>query len=165
MFQDLALWPHLSVAGNLRFVLRSRKVPRHEQSERIKDVLDRVGLAGKEKRYPGELSGGERQRVAIARALVTSPSAVLLDEPLASLDVALKAEILGLLRSLLRGGDAAVLYVTHDPREAARLSDHLAVLESGRIVQEGRLHALRANPATAFVERVLDDLGSVEEEA
>jgi iron(III) transport system ATP-binding protein len=157
VFQDLALWPHLAVAGNLRFVLRSRRDSREREAERIEHMLTQVGLAEKAGRYPGELSGGEQQRVAMARALVTSPSAVLLDEPLANLDVALKAELLDLLLAVL-GTDTTAVYLTHDPREAARLSQHWAVLERGQIVQEDGLGALRRSPATAFVERMVEDL-------
>jgi len=162
VFQDLALWPHLSVAGNLRFVLRSKRLPRSEEKDRISEVLERVGLTGKEDRYPGELSGGEQQRVAIARALVTRPSAILLDEPLANLDVALKRELLDLLRGILGGGSIAALYVTHDPREAVTLGAALAVLDRGRIVQQGALEDLRTCPATAFVQQVLEALGPLE---
>lgn len=162
VFQDLALWPHMTVAGNLRFVLRSKKAPRNEERDRIAEVLERVGLSDKAGRYPGELSGGEQQRVAIARALVIPPSAILLDEPLANLDVALKHELLDLLRSILDSGETAALYVTQDPREAVRLAGRLAVLEGGRIVQEGAPGVLRAAPATRFVRRMLEDLGTGE---
>ena len=158
VFQDLALWPHLTVAGNLRFVLRSKKAPRSEEAARIREALERVGLPEKEDRYPGELSGGEQQRVAIARALITRPSAILLDEPLANLDVALKHDLVNLLRSLLESGDTAALYVTHDPREAARLADRIAILDGGSIVQEGSLETLRAGPANPFVQRMLEEL-------
>ena len=159
VFQDLALWPHWTVAGNLRFVLRSKKAPRSEEAARIREVLERVGLAEKADRYPGELSGGEQQRVAIARALVTRPSAILLDEPLANLDIALKHDLIELLRSLLGRSDTAALYVTHDPREAARLADRIAILEGGRVVQDGSLETLRAAPASPFVRRMLEELG------
>lgn len=154
VFQDLALWPHLTVERNLRFPLVSRGIHDHAV---IATLLERVGLADKSGRYPGELSGGEQQRVAIARALVTSPPAVILDEPLASLDVVLKHELVGLFRELLR--DRATLYVTHDPCEVAALADRIAVLEAGVIVQHGTPAALRAHPATKFVERIAHDLG------
>src|SRR6202008_1431156 len=101
--------------------------------------------------YPGELSGGERQRVAIARALVQDPEAILFDEPLASLDVALKRELIGLLRALLRDNHRTAVYVTHDPREVIELADRIAVLERGRVVQVGTASALRTAPATTFV--------------
>ncbi|MBA3319658.1 MAG: ATP-binding cassette domain-containing protein, partial [Gemmatimonadales bacterium] len=132
VFQDLALWPHLSVEGNLAFGLESRGVPRDERWRRIADILDRVGLTSKRGRYPRELSGGEQQRTAIARALVLAPAAVLLDEPLSNLDVALRRELLLLVRQLFMERNTAALYVTHDLREALNLVDRLAVLEGGR---------------------------------
>ncbi len=159
VFQDLALWPHLTVYGNLEFVLASARVPRASRGERIRDMLGRVGLAGKERRHPGDLSGGERQRVAIARALVSEPRAVLLDEPLANLDTSLKRELLDVFRALIKERSTTALYVTHDVREAAALGDSIAVLEGGRVVQEGTLAELRRLPASAFVEGVLEDLG------
>jgi ABC-type Fe3+/spermidine/putrescine transport system ATPase subunit len=102
VFQDLALWPHLTVRGNLAFGLGSRKLPRGEVDDRIRAILGRVGLTDKERSHPGELSGGERQRVAIARALVLEPRAVLFDEPLSNLDVGLKRELLAMFRELLK---------------------------------------------------------------
>jgi iron(III) transport system ATP-binding protein len=157
VFQDLALWPHLTVAGNLAFSLESRGVTRHERETRIRSMLERVGLTGKECSYPGQLSGGERQRVAIARSLVLEPRAVLLDEPLSNLDVGLKRELLSMFRDLLKERRSTALYVTHDLREAAVLGDRIAVIEEGRIVQEGTLDSLRANPASSFVRALLDD--------
>jgi ABC-type Fe3+/spermidine/putrescine transport system ATPase subunit len=151
VFQDLALWPHLTVRGNLAFGLEAQGVPRDEQAARIGRMLQRVGLGGKEQRAPGELSGGERQRVAIARALVLEPRAVLFDEPLANLDVVLKAELLELFRELLRERATTGVYVTHDVEEAAALGTRIAVMEGGRVVQEGALDELRARPATALV--------------
>lgn len=155
VFQDLALWPHLSVAGNLTFGLAARGVPRRARRARVGAMLERVGLAGFEARRPGDLSGGERQRVAIARALVVEPRAVLFDEPLANLDPVRKAELLRLFATLLRGQHTAALYVTHDAREIAGLADHVAILEEGRIVQEGPLEVLRKSPASAFIRFIL----------
>jgi iron(III) transport system ATP-binding protein len=158
VFQDLALWPHLSVAGNLAFGLDSNGVPRPERDARIRAILERIGLAGKEDSHPGQLSGGERQRVAIARALVVEPRAVLLDEPLSNLDVGLKRELLSVFRDLLKERRTTALYVTHDLREAAALGDRIAVMEQGHVVQEGTLDSLRARPASSFVRGLLDDL-------
>ena len=158
VFQDLALWPHLTVEGNLGFGLAARGVRAGERTERIGAMLRRVGLAGSERRRPGELSGGERQRVAIARALVLEPRVVLLDEPLASVDVDLRRELLLLLRELIRESGASVVHVTHDLREATALAHRFAVIESGRIIQEGGLEELRGAPATAFVRSLVDDL-------
>jgi iron(III) transport system ATP-binding protein len=158
VFQDLALWPHLTVRGNLAFGLDSRRVARATQEERIRDVLGRVGLTDKERRLPGELSGGERQRAAIARALVLEPRAILLDEPLANLDAHRKRQLMGMFREIFKERKTTALYVTHDLREAAALADRIAVLENGRVVQEGTLDDLRARPATEFVEALIADL-------
>jgi iron(III) transport system ATP-binding protein len=158
VFQDLALWPHLTVGAHLTFVLESMGISRAERQRRASEMLAEVGLQGKANRYPGELSGGERQRVAIARALVADPRAILLDEPLANLDVHLKRNLLGTFRRLFQERLSTVLYVTHDLREAATLADRIAVLESGHIVQHGTLGDLRLNPATEFVRSLLADL-------
>ena len=158
VLQELALWPHLTVAGNLAFGLEARGMPRAVREARIADMTRRVGLAGKEDRRPAQLSGGERQRVAIARALVLEPQAVLFDEPLTNLDVSLKRELLALVRGLLKERGVSALYVTHEPREAVYVGDRIAVMGDGRIVQTGTLDAIRASPANEFVRRLLDDL-------
>ncbi len=155
VFQDLALWPHLTVAGHLRFVLRARGLPRSEEADRIAATLAQVGIADLAGRRPGELSGGERQRVALARALVADPDIVLFDEPTASLDVHLRGEVLALVAELLGRRGAAALWVTHDPREALILGERIAVMEAGRIVQQGAAAELRADPATPFVRAAL----------
>ncbi|HEX9186491.1 MAG TPA: ATP-binding cassette domain-containing protein, partial [Vicinamibacteria bacterium] len=157
VFQDLALWPHLTVEGNLAFGLSARGVRGEERSARVAAMLRRVGLDGAGRRRPGDLSGGQRQRVAIARALVLEPSAVLLDEPLANVDVDLKRELLSLLRELVRERGATVLHVTHDLREAAALARRFAVLEGGRLAQEGGLAELTRAPATPFVRALVED--------
>jgi iron(III) transport system ATP-binding protein len=159
VFQDLALWPHLTVHGNLAFGLQARRVPRSEREALIEESLRQVGLLAKVACYPSQLSGGERQRVAIARALVVRPLAVLLDEPLSNLDVGLKRELLDLFRALLRERQTTALHVTHDPREVGSIADRVLVLEHGRVVQEGTLHDLAAAPGSEFVRRLLDELG------
>lgn len=161
VFQDLALWPHLSVRGNLAFALEARGLPRVSREPRIAEMLARVGLAAYADRRPGDLSGGERQRVAIARALVSEPDAVLFDEPLANLDVALKRDLIGLFARLLRERSVTVLYVTHDPREAALLADRIAILEKGRLVQIGTARELVTAPATPFVGVFAEELARV----
>ncbi len=158
VFQDLALWPHLTVAGNLSFGLESQGVPASERSARIFDMLRSVGLPGSERRYPGDLSGGQRQRVAIARALVLRPQAVLLDEPLANVDVDLRRELLALFRELFATQSTTVLHVTHDLREAVALAHRFVVIEAGRVVQQGALAELEAAPATPFVRSLVEDL-------
>jgi len=162
VFQDLALWPHLTVEGNLGFGLTAQGVHGEERARRIAVILQRVGLTGTERRHPGELSGGQRQRVAIARALVLEPRAVLLDEPLASVDVDLRRELLTLLRELFSEKGTTVVHVTHDLREAVAIAHRFAVMEQGRIVQNGSLDDLRRAPATPFVESLVDDLESKE---
>jgi ABC-type Fe3+/spermidine/putrescine transport system ATPase subunit len=158
VFQDLALWPHLTVAGNLEFGLAAQRVPREERALRVATLLRRVGLEGRASRYPGELSGGERQRVAIARALVLEPRAVLLDEPLSNVDVDLRRDLIGLFRELFTERGTTALYVTHDLREAAAIANRVAVLEGGRIVQDGSCDELQRAPATPFVRALVDDL-------
>ena len=157
VFQDLALWPHLTVAEHLAFGLECKHVPADERAVRIDALLRQVGLANRAASYPHELSGGERRRVAIARALVLPPRAALLDEPLANLDVVLKTDLLQLFRALLEQRGTAALYVTHDLREAAALGGRIAVLEGGRIAQTGSVEALCASPATEFVRRLVED--------
>jgi len=157
VFQDLALWPHLSVEAHLRFVLSSVGVPRPEQEERIARTLEQVELRERAAAYPGELSGGERQRVAIARALVTEPAAVLLDEPLSNLDLRLRRELLGLLKKLFTQRRMTAVYVTHDIREAVALGDRIAVMNAGRLVAVGAVDALRNSPEP-LVREILEGL-------
>jgi iron(III) transport system ATP-binding protein len=134
VFQDLALWPHLTVAGNLQFVLDALKVSRSERTRRVDDTLKLVRIDGFQHRYPHQLSGGEQQRVALARALVGRPSLLLLDEPLSSLDselrVAMRAELTRLQRTLT----LTMIYVTHDREDTTALADRVIEMEAGRIV-------------------------------
>ena len=160
VFQDLALWPHLTVAEHLDFALASLRLPGPERSRRIAGMLERVSLTGKERRLPGALSGGERQRVAIARALVVEPRALLLDEPLASLDVALRQEMLSLFRSVLAERGATTVFVTHDLREATRLADRAVVIESGIITGAGPVARMASLPQTPFIRALVDDLAA-----
>lgn len=156
VFQDLALWPHLSVHGNLEYGLRARGLARAARTERIGEALSWVDMLDKAARRPHELSGGERQRVAVARALVLDPVALLLDEPLGSLDVVTKNELLAVFVSLFSLRALPVLYVTHDPREAARLSQRIVVIEQGRVVQQGSFPELERAPASAFVQAFVE---------
>jgi iron(III) transport system ATP-binding protein len=134
VFQDLALWPHLTVAGNLQFVLDALKVPRAEQSRRINDALKLVQIDRFAARHPHELSGGEQQRVALARAVVGSPRLLLLDEPLSSLDAELRAAMRSELARLQRTLALTTVYVTHDREDAAVLADRVIEMRAGRIV-------------------------------
>jgi ABC-type Fe3+/spermidine/putrescine transport system ATPase subunit len=133
VFQDLALWPHLTVAGHLDFVLASARVPKSERGNRIQEVLRLTRIDGRANDYPGKLSGGEQQRVALARALVSRPRLLLLDEPLSSLDADLKAELLDELERLQRGLAITTVYVTHDRAEARALAHRLVLMTHGRV--------------------------------
>lgn len=151
VFQDLALWPHMSVQQNLLFALRSRGIREHVAVERSDAMLGRVGLRGAGHRAPATLSGGEQQRVALARALVTEPDLLLFDEALVGLDVVLKREMLTLLADLLQERRVAALYVTHEPHEAFTLANQIAVIEAGSVTQIGTPLELTTTPASAFV--------------
>ena len=134
VFQDLALWPHLTVAGNLQFVLDVLKVSRAEQTRRIDETLKLVRIAGFQNRYPHHLSGGEQQRVALARALVGGPRLLLLDEPLSSLDSDLRSAMRAELARLQRALTLTMIYVTHDREDATALADRVIEMQSGRII-------------------------------
>ena len=151
VFQDHALFPHLSLLDNVAFGLRARGVGRAEAAARARRRLDRVGLADRASDRPARLSGGEAQRVAVARAVAVEPTLLLLDEPFASLDVRARAEARHHLRDELAvfGGTAVV--VTHDPVEAMTLASRLLVLEEGRVVQDGTPAAISERPRSAYV--------------
>ena len=134
VFQDLALWPHLTVAGNLQFVLDALRVPRAERSRRIDEALKLVRIDGFAARYPHELSGGEQQRVALARALIGRPRLLLLDEPLSSMDADLRAAMRTELARIQRTLELTTVYVTHDREDAAVLADRVIEMRAGRIV-------------------------------
>ena len=134
VFQDLALWPHLTVAGNLQFVLDALRVPEAERSRRIDEALKLVRIDGFATRYPHELSGGEQQRVALARALIGSPRLLLLDEPLSSMDAELRATVRTELARIQRTLELTTVYVTHDREDAAVLADRVIEIRAGRIV-------------------------------
>ena len=133
VFQDLALWPHLTVAGNLDFVLYSAGVPKRERIERINKTLRLVRIDRFARSYPNRLSGGEQQRVAIARAIVARPRLLLLDEPMSSLDADLKAELSAELKSLQHMLGVTTVYITHDRAEASAVAQRIAAMSDGRI--------------------------------
>ena len=160
MFQDHVLFPHLDVAGNVGFGLRVRRMPRAERSERVAEMLELVGLAGFERRAVGDLSGGERQRVALARALAPGPAVLLLDEPMGSLDRALRDRLVHELDALLRTLAMTALYVTHDHTEAMVIADDLVVLDHGRVLQRGAPRAVAEDPVDDHV-AVLLGVGDV----
>jgi putative spermidine/putrescine transport system ATP-binding protein len=151
VFQSFALFPHMTVAENVAFPLSVRGLSRAAQRERVGRALEMVRLAGMEARLPAQLSGGQQQRVALARALVFEPRMVLLDEPLGALDRALREEMQAEIRNLHAALGVTMVYVTHDQAEALRLSDRIAVMESGRLRQVGTPETLYETPADAFV--------------
>jgi len=151
VFQSYALWPHMSVEGNVGFPLRVRRVPGPERRRRVAEALDLVGLGGLFARRPTELSGGQRQRVALARCLAMRPSLILLDEPLANLDAHLREAMQGEFRRLHRQIGATFLYVTHDQAEALALADRVAVMDRGRLEQVAAPERLYREPATEMV--------------
>src|SRR3989441_3860789 len=152
IFQSYALWPHMTVAQNVAYGLRLKAgVSKTEREARVKDMLRVVQLGGYESRYPGELSGGQQQRVAVARALVVEPEILLLDEPLSNLDANLREEMRFEIRRLHATFAITTLYVTHDQGEAMVISDRVAVLYRGRVVQVGTAEDLFQRPRTRFV--------------
>ena len=135
VFQSYALFPHLSVLNNVGFGLKQRKLPAKEQRQRAMQMLERVGLAHLAERLPGELSGGQKQRVALARALVIEPPLLMFDEPLSNLDAKLRVDMRVEIRQLQRANGTTALYVTHDQEEAFSISDRVAIMDQGRIMQ------------------------------
>lgn len=151
VFQDYALFPHMTIAENVGYGLRVSGVPRSERQERVDEVLGRMRLPDVGKRKPAQLSGGQRQRVALARALVNRPQVLLLDEPLGALDLKLRQEMQIFLKGLQQDLAITFVYVTHDQDEALTMSDRLAVFDRGRIEQIGPPAEVYERPSNAFV--------------
>jgi putative spermidine/putrescine transport system ATP-binding protein len=151
VFQDYALFPHMTVADNVGYGLRVKRVSRRDRDAQVEDVLGRMRLPGLGKRKPAQLSGGQRQRVALARALVNRPEVLLLDEPLGALDLKLRQEMQLFLKSLQQDLGITFVYVTHDQDEALTMSDRLAVFNEGRIEQLGSPAEVYERPRSAFV--------------
>lgn len=151
VFQSYALFPHMTVFENVAFGLRATRVPRSEIGPRVDDALALVGLEGLAHRSSGQLSGGQQQRVAFARALVTRPEVLLLDEPLSNLDAKLRVHMRVEIRKLQQDLGITTIYVTHDQEEAMSLSDHVVVMNAGRVDQQGPPHEIYEHPATRFV--------------
>ena len=151
VFQNYALWPHMTVYQNLAFGLELRKTPKEEIKRRIGEALAMMRLSGFEGRYPRQLSGGQQQRVALARALVIEPSVLLLDEPLSNLDAKLREEMRFEIRELQKSLGITTVYVTHDQAEALVLSDRVAILHEGKIMQVGTPKDIYDRPNNRFV--------------
>ena len=160
VFQDYALFPHLSVRDNVSF-----GVPKDSRRQRVGDVLDMVGLFDLADRMPNELSGGQQQRVALARALAPSPAVVLLDEPFSNLDASLRVMVRTEVRQILRDAEASAIFVTHDQDEAFGLADTVAIMLDSTVVQTGRPEQVYVSPATLAVARFLGEENILDGEA
>ena len=158
VFQNYALFPHMTVADNVAFGLRMRKVPPAEITRRVTEALEMVRLPQMGERTPRQLSGGQQQRVALARALVIDPKVVLLDEPFSAIDKNLRAEMQVELKQIQKRVGITTLFVTHDQSEALSLSDRIAVMSQGRIEQLSEPSHLYRNPATSFVASFIGDI-------
>jgi spermidine/putrescine transport system ATP-binding protein len=157
VFQNYALFPNLTVAGNIAFGLSVRRITGAEASRQVSEMLDLVRLTGLNERKPRELSGGQQQRVALARALVTRPKVLLLDEPLGALDRRLRQEMQVELKDIQRETGVTTIFVTHDQEEALTLSDRIAIIDQGRLMQMGEPREIYERPATIFAAQFLGD--------
>jgi len=157
VFQNYALFPHMSVFDNVAFGLSVRGQPAGDIKRRVSEMLALVRLSGMEKRTPRQLSGGQQQRIALARALVTRPRLLLLDEPLGALDKRLRQQMQIELKQIQREVGITTIFVTHDQEEALTLSDRIAIFDEGKVVQAGNPHAVYERPATAFAANFLGD--------
>jgi spermidine/putrescine transport system ATP-binding protein len=162
VFQQYALFPHMSIYDNVAFGLKVKKVPRSEHAGRVKAMLGIVELEGLEKRKPRQLSGGQQQRVALARALVNSPAALLLDEPLGALDVKLRKQMQLQLKAIQHDVGTTFVFVTHDQEEALAMSDRIAVMNGGQVEQIGSPREIYTRPETAFVADFIGSLNVLE---
>jgi putative spermidine/putrescine transport system ATP-binding protein len=157
VFQNYALFPHMSALENVEFALRMRKIPKEERRQRAEEALERVGLGKMGGRKPRQLSGGQQQRVALARALVFNPAALLLDEPMAALDKRLREQMQEEIKTLQKSLGISVLFVTHDQDEAMAMSDRIVVMKDGKIVQSGPPEEVYNQPLTDWVASFLGD--------
>ena len=162
VFQNYALFPHMTVFKNIAFPLSMRKMGKDEISKRVTEVLELVQLPGFEERYPNQVSGGQQQRIATARAIAAKPPLILMDEPLGALDVKLRIEMQEQLRLLHRSLGVTVIYVTHDQDEAMTLSDRIAVMRDGRIEQVGTPREVYEQPANTWVASFLGDANLID---
>lgn len=152
VFQDLALWPHMTVRATLHFVLRAVRCPAVERATLVEEMLAKISLHAVATAYPSQLSGGQRQLLALARAMITHPRVILMDEPLASLDVSLRERFIETLLRLVQDEPLSLLYVTHNQEEAFTLADRIVVMHRGRIEQRGTPEEVYHHPATEFIQ-------------
>jgi ABC-type Fe3+/spermidine/putrescine transport system ATPase subunit len=162
VFQNYALWPHMTVFKNVAFGLRLRKLPRREVNERVAQVLELVGLTHHLHSYPARISGGEQQRVALARALVLEPKVLLLDEPLSNLDAKLRVRVREDIREIQQRIGITTVFVTHDQDEALSISDRIAVMSGGKVEQYADARSLYREPETTFVASFVGAMNSYE---
>jgi spermidine/putrescine transport system ATP-binding protein len=162
VFQDYALFPHMTVGENVAYGLRVKRVPRSEIRSRIEEELNLVALSGYEPRFPRELSGGQQQRIALARALICQPIILLLDEPLGALDLKLRKEMQIALKSIQTKVGITFIHVTHDQEEAMTMADRIVVMSSGRIIQIGSPKELYYNPVNRFVADFIGETNMIE---
>lgn len=163
VFQQYALWPHMTVTENIRFGLLQRRMDKAAIRERLDEVLTLTQLTPLAERFPSELSGGQQQRVALARALALKPAVLLFDEPLSNLDPHLRHDIREQLIELHRVLPTTMIYITHDTEEALSMADELAILNRGKVIQSGSPHALYHQPRDEFVARFLGESTIIEE--
>jgi iron(III) transport system ATP-binding protein len=151
VFQNYAIFPHLTVKENVAYGLKARKVPKDQMDAKVKEALELVQISHLADRKPNELSGGQQQRVALARAFVIEPSVLLMDEPLSNLDAKLRVQMRSVIKKLQKRLDITTIYVTHDQEEALAISDRIAVMNEGRIMQIGTPSEIYAKPQNPFV--------------
>ncbi|WP_299108760.1 ABC transporter ATP-binding protein [uncultured Tenacibaculum sp.] len=154
VFQDYALFPHLTIFKNIAYGISKHP----NKKERVKEVLELVGLTGMEKRYPHELSGGQQQRVALARAIAPNPELLILDEPFSNLDVILRNQLRQDIVSILKQTNTTAIFVTHDIKDALEVSDEILVLQNGNVSQQGNTQEVYKNPKGAYVELLFENV-------
>lgn len=162
VFQNYALWPHMTAAENIAYGLRVRKTPKTERENRVLDALKMVRLEDRAQHYPNQLSGGQQQRVALARALVINPDVLLLDEPLSNLDAQLRLEMRGEIKRLHMEKQTTALYVTHDQDEALSIADRIGVMRNGLLIQVGTPRELYRTPQSRFVAEFIGETNFLE---
>jgi ABC-type Fe3+/spermidine/putrescine transport system ATPase subunit len=161
IFQNYALWPHMKVEANIGYGLKMRKIPRETRKKKIIEMVKQVQLVGHDQKYPTQLSGGQQQRVALARALAIDPQILLCDEPLSNLDFKLRVELRTEIRDIAKDVGVTVVYVTHDQTEALAISDKVAIIDEGVLVQEGSPLGIFSDPDSLFVANFVGENNSL----